>query len=113
MPPLGPPLVITTKQDLPASTMHADPAGTIKIGLNESTALLFGFVMLLIGAVLWSVRAPNTENADFSITYVGAKIVHDGHGAALYDLREQAKVKNSLYARPQPLIYEHPPFEAL
>jgi hypothetical protein len=40
-------------------------------------------------------------------------MVHQGEGPKLYDVREQERVRNSLFKHPNPLIYEHPPFEAL
>jgi hypothetical protein len=83
------------------------------IGLNEKNFLLFGAVVLLLGAVFWTDRGPNVEKTDFSVTYIGASLVHQGNGARLYDLRTQANLKARLFTRAEPLIYEHPPFEAL
>ena len=95
------------------ATQHALPAGKIDIGFNENTVALFGAAILLLGAVLWSARGALTEKTDFSVTYVGAWMVHAGQGSILYDLGEQRKVRDSLFAHPNPLIFEHPPFEAL
>jgi hypothetical protein len=97
----------------PPATQCALPATKIKIGFNESTAVFFGAAVIVLGAVLWSARGPSTEKTDFSVTYVGAWMVHHGHGPMLYDLGTQLKVRDSLFTDPNPLIYEHPPFEAL
>jgi hypothetical protein len=95
------------------ATQHALPTRKIDIGFNENTLALLGAAVLLLGAVLWTVRGPLTEKTDFSVTYVGAWMVHNGQGSTVYDLGEQRKVRDSLFAHPNPLIYEHPPFEAL
>lgn len=55
---------------------------------------------------------------DFSIFYTAGKILHQGHGAELYDNAEQEKVQNSfsqtaIEKRGSILPYNHPPFEAL
>jgi hypothetical protein len=83
------------------------------LGLNEATMGLFAAAILLAGAVLWSSHSPNVEKTDFSLTYVGARIVHAGLGARLYDINFQKQVRDSLFEHPNPLFYEHPPFEAL
>jgi hypothetical protein len=83
------------------------------LGLNEATMGLLAAAILLAGAVLWSSHAPNVEKTDFSLTYVGARIVHAGLGARLYDINFQRQVRDSLFEHPNALFYEHPPFEAL
>ena len=88
-------------------------ASRIALGLNEGALGLFGAAVLLIGAVLWSAHGPNVEKTDFSLTYVGAQIVHQRLGVRLYDLSLQKQIRDSLFAHPNPLFYEHPPFEAL
>jgi len=85
----------------------------IDLGLNEGTLGLFAAAILLVGAAVWSARGPNVEKTDFSLTYVGARIVHQGLGAKLYDITLQKQILNSLFAHPNPLLFEHPPFEAL
>jgi hypothetical protein len=87
--------------------------GKSNSGFNERAVILFGAAVLLFGAVFWAARGPNVERTDFTTMYVGARMVHQGDGAKLYDLREQANLRDSLYTRAAPLIYEHPPFEAL
>jgi len=67
----------------------------------------------LVGAVLWSAHGPNVEKSDFSLTYVATQIVHQGLGARLYDTSLQKEIQDSLFAHPNPLFFEHPPFEAL
>src|SRR5260370_24651184 len=88
-------------------------SAAIRIGLNDSTFGLLGAAILLFGAVLWSARGPNVEKTDFSLTYVGARIVHQGLGSRLYDLDLQKRVRDSLFRHPNPLFFEHPPFQAL
>ena len=85
----------------------------MSIGLNVSTLGLVGAAVLLYSAVLWSAHGPNVEKTDFSLTYVGARIVHQGLGSQLYNLDLQKQVRNSLFQHPNPLFFEHPPFEAL
>lgn len=84
-----------------------------QIGLNDETLALLGCAVVLFGAVLWTANAPNAEKTDFSLTYVGAKIVHDGLGRKLYDMSLQKQLRDSIYQHPVPLFFEHPPFEAL
>jgi len=79
----------------------------------DTFVFLLGMAVLLVSAVIWADRGPLTEKRDFSTTYVGAKLVHDGQGGELYNLDEQIKLRNSLYENPDPLIFEHPPFEAI
>src|SRR5205085_1828607 len=55
----------------------------------------------------------NVEKTDFSVTYIGAYILHHGNAPLLYDLGEQVRLRKTLYTRAEPLIFEHPPFEAL
>jgi glycosyl transferase family 87 len=73
----------------------------------------FGVAIVLFGAVLWTNHSPANEMTDFSVTYIGARIVHEGRGSNLYDVAEQEKTKASVFTHAQPLIFEHPPFEAL
>lgn len=69
--------------------------------------------VLLIGALLWADNLPGITETDFSVTYIGARMVHLGIGPRLYDLSEQKKIKESLQIGGKTLIFEHPPFEAL
>lgn len=93
--------------------MDQPRSAAIRIGLNDSTFGLLGAAILLFGAVLWCARGPSAEKTDFSLTYVGASIVHQGLGSRLYDLDLQKQVRDSLFRHPNPLFFEHPPFEAL
>ena len=93
--------------------MNQSRSAAIKIGLNDSTFGLLGAAIVLFGAVLWCAHGPTAEKTDFSLTYVGARIVHQGLGGRLYDLDLQRQVRNSLFQHPNPLFFEHPPFEAL
>src|SRR5436305_10882163 len=91
---------------------RTEPRG-FALGLNEATMGLLAAAILLVGAVLWTARGPNVEKTDFSLTYVGAKLVHDGLGNRLYDPAVQTQLRDSLFRQPVPLLFEHPPFEAL
>ena len=69
--------------------------------------------MLLAGALYWSAEAPAVEKRDFSVTYLGSRMLLLGYGPNIYNLDSQHQVKSSLFTNSEPLIYEHPPFEAL
>jgi hypothetical protein len=71
------------------------------------------FAVVVLGVLLWAARGPLAEKTDFSLMYTGARMVYVGDGAKLYDLQQQKQMNASLFAHPQPLLYEHPPFEAL
>jgi Glycosyltransferase family 87 len=96
--------------------MHSNNSDTTAprfvLGINEGMLGLFGIAILLVAAVVWSARGPNVEKTDFVLTYVGAQIIHNGSGARLYDIKFQKQVRDSLFQHPNPLLYEHPPFEA-
>jgi hypothetical protein len=79
----------------------------------ESLLAWFGCAVLLVSVVLLVDRPPINERTDFSVTYIGSRMVYLGVGAKLYDLSEQQKLKKLLLPDAQPLIFEHPPFEAL
>ena len=102
----------TSHTSTPATTVCvAGPK--IEVGFNETGVLYLGVAILLLGAVLWAATGPITEKTDFVLTYFGAYMVRHGDGPKLYDIREQEKLRDSLFKHPNPLIYEHPPFEAL
>jgi len=84
-----------------------------RIEFNENVVALLGFAILLVSAVFWADRPPTMEKTDFSVTYIGSRMVYFGQGSKLYDLAEQQKLKRLLLPYAEPLIYEHPPFEAL
>ena len=84
-----------------------------EFGLNDGTFGLLALAFFLLGVVMWSALGPNVEKTDFSLTYVGAKLVHDGMAHDLYNIEQQQKLRDSLFRRPSPLFFEHPPFEAL
>jgi glycosyl transferase family 87 len=88
-------------------------ANRFAFGLNDSSLALFGVAVILFAAVLWTAYGPNLEKTDFTLTYVGAKIVHDGLGSRLYDIALQKQVREAVFQHPNPLFFEHPPFEAL
>src|SRR5215471_8811802 len=74
---------------------------------------LLGLAILLIAAVVWSARGPRAEKTDFAFTYMGATILHREEAARLYDRDFQVQTRESLFVDPNPLLYQHPPFEAL
>ena len=79
----------------------------------ETGAAFLAAIVLLLGALLWSDKEPQVQKTDFSVTYIGSRMVYLGLGPKLYDLAEQKKLKDSLLKDSEPLIFEHPPFEAL
>ena len=79
----------------------------------EGTIAFFAAAILLTSAVLWADQPSTNERTDFSVTYTASRMVYVGLSPKLYDLREQYRVKSSLLPCAEPLIYEHPPFEAL
>lgn len=93
-----------------SESSHATPAFTL--GFNDGTLGLLIAAVLLYTAVLWTSNELNVERTDFSLSYVGAKVVHSGMGRQLYNLDLQTQLRNSLFPRPVPLFFEHPPFEA-
>lgn len=80
---------------------------------QESAIALFAAAVLLVAAVIWADKPPIMEKTDFSVTYIGSRMVYLGMGAKLYDLGEQQKLKSELLKDAGPLVFEHPPFEAL
>jgi hypothetical protein len=78
----------------------------------ENIIAFIAATVLLVGALLWAHRTPGITQTDFSVTYVGARMIHLGLGSRLYDLAEQRKIKESVDVGGKTLIYEHPPFEA-
>jgi Glycosyltransferase family 87 len=84
-----------------------------RFGLNELTLGLIAAAILLFGAVFWSTNSENIEKTDFSLTYAGATIVHRDLAHQLYDLDLQRQIRDSLFKHPNPLFFEHPPFEAV
>ena len=85
----------------------------IEFGFNDTALAFFGAAVLLFSAVVWTAHGQNVEKTDFSLTYVGATLVHQRMGHNLYDLSLQKQLRDSLFRRPVPLFFEHPPFEAL
>src|SRR5579864_2991994 len=83
------------------------------LGFNDGTLGLLGAAILLFSAVLWTAHGSNVEKTDFSLTFVGATIVHQGMGRDLYNISLQKQLRDSLFQHPVPLFFEHPPFEAL
>lgn len=100
---------MTQVTELGAPTQKAGFA----LGLNETGIAYVALAVLLVGATLWSGLGPQVEHTDFSMTYIGASMVHLGHGARLYDFQEQIALRQSTFKQPSPLLFEHPPFEAL
>ena len=73
---------------------------------------LVGLTILLVAAVVWTARGPRTEKTDFAFTYMGATILHSGQAERLYDRDFQVQTRDALFVDPNPLLYQHPPFEA-
>jgi len=98
---------------VPVRTAQVAPLTSPKGIKFENALALFGSAVLLVFVVFLADRPPTMEEADFSITYIGSRMVYLGMGPKLYDLAEQQRLKRLLVPNSLPLIYEHPPFEAL
>ncbi len=98
---------------MPVRTAQVAPLTSPKGIKFENALALFGSAVLLVFVVFLADRPPTMEEADFSITYIGSRMVYLGMGPKLYDLAEQQRLKRLLVPNSLPLIYEHPPFEAL
>ncbi len=98
---------------MPVRTAQVAPLTSPKGIKFENALALFGCAVLLVFVVFLADRPPTMEEADFSITYIGSRMVYLGMGPKLYDLAEQQRLKRLLVPNSLPLIYEHPPFEAL
>jgi len=98
---------------VPVTAAIRSSTSASRVGVRETAVAYFAAAVLLFGAVLWAVRAPLTEKTDFSVTYIGSRILQEGYGPKIYDLAEQQRVRTLLLSNAEPLIYEHPPFEAL
>ena len=94
--------------------MHIDhPKPSQPRVLTVETGLaLFAAAVLLLGALYWAGKEPDVQKRDFSVTYIGSRMVYMHLGPKLYDLEEQRKLKSALLKDSEPLIFEHPPFEA-
>jgi len=79
----------------------------------EGMLALFGLSILLVTAVVWTAQGPRADKTDFAFTYMGATILHSGQADRLYDRAFQVQTRESLFLHPNPLLYQHPPFEAL
>ena len=103
---------IFTNMNMPVAT---DPSTNSFRRPFELPTLIawFGCAVLLVSLVVLVDHPPLNERTDFSVTYIGSRMVYLRMGAGVYDLAEQEKLKKSLLPDAQPLIFEHPPFEAL
>src|SRR6185369_17080718 len=90
-----------------------DASPRFRPGFNDGALGLLAAAILLGGAVMWSEQMPRAEKTDFALTYMGAVLVHEGLGARLYDIELQNETLHRLFRQPNPLFFEHPPFEAL
>ena len=97
---------------MPVTTAQIAPTSPKSVKFEHLLAL-FGCAVLSVSLVFLADRPPINERTDFSVTYVGSRMVYLGLGPKLYDLLEQNKLKKPLLPNAEPLIYEHPPFEAL
>jgi hypothetical protein len=93
--------------------MPNSSTSAFSLGFNDGTLAVVGTAVLLFSAVAWTSRSANVEKTDFSLTYVGATIVHNGQNRELYNLALQRRLRDSLFQHPVPLFFEHPPFEAV
>jgi len=72
----------------PAQIAMVAPAKPLAL---DSILAYFGLAVLLLSAVFWADQPPTMEKTDFSVTYIGSRMVYLGQGAKLYDLAEQQK----------------------
>ena len=107
---------LKVESDDERSTLSIAPAKIVsssKLITTETLLAWFGCAILLVALVVLIDHPPLNERTDFSVTYIGSRMVYLGMGAKVYDLAEQDKLKRLLLPDAQPLIFEHPPFEAL
>src|SRR5947199_2283164 len=88
-------------------------APRFRLGFNDGTLSLLAAGIVLVGAVVWSSQQTSVEKTDCALTYMGATLVHSGQGAQLYNTELQEQSLHLLFNNPNPLFFEHPPFEAL
>lgn len=96
---------------MPLRTAQIPPASAKNIRFENVLAFL-GCAISLISLLVLIDRPPINERTDFSVSYIGSRMIFLGLGPKLYDLGEQQKLKKQLLPNAEPLIYEHPPFEA-
>src|SRR5437764_406014 len=90
-----------------------DPVPRFRFGFNDGILTLLAAGIVLVSAVVWSSLQRSVEKTDFALTYMGATLVHSGQGAQLYNTELQEQSLHLLFNNPNPLFFEHPPFEAL
>jgi hypothetical protein len=98
---------------MPIAADMRDSTAVIGTRMAETAVACFGAAVLLFGAVLWTFHSPQIQKTDFTVTYIGSRIVYEGNGPKLYDLAEQQRLRALFLSNAEALIYEHPPFEAL
>ena len=86
--------------------------------LRPFAAVYLAGMIALNAWILWSQRDKIPQGyGDFSIFYTAGKIVERGQSARLYDSRLQWQTQREfapeVTIRQGPLLYTHPPFEAL
>lgn len=86
--------------------------------ITTPLALFMGGMLLIHGILLWQVRDVIAKGyPDFTTFYMAGKMVRDGHGSELYDLRAEWRVQQEfapwVSIRQAALPYMHAPFEAL
>ena len=96
---------------MPLRTDQIALASTKRIRL-EAVLTFFACAVSLVALVILVDGPPINERTDFSVTYLGSRMVYLRLGPELYDLAEQRRLKTRLLPDAEPLIYEHPPFEA-
>jgi hypothetical protein len=84
--------------------------------LPAAVVAMTAAVLLAAYVVLWSgVTTANIGTSDFTATYVGATLMREGHGAAMYDQSLQAPLHAALIAplRRGNLPFVYPPLTAV
>jgi Glycosyltransferase family 87 len=101
---------------MPARPMLPSPRPMSQPRLPAAAVAAVAVVLLAAYAVLWAgVSQTDIGTSDFTASYVGATLLREGHGAALYDEALQAPLHAALIAplRRGNLPFPNPPLAAV
>ena len=68
---------------------------------------------VLLAMLFLQLLDPEFNGDDFLAMYAAGSLVHQGHGAQLYDLQAQARMEAPLVKHQGLVLIVHPPFEAV
>lgn len=100
---------------------QCNPGAPARDGAGETRGRMRSYVLValsLLWILNWASVLPQITDSrhagtqDFSIFYIGSKIVVSGQSSHLYDLSMQARYQTAAY-RSQPLPFDHPAYELL